>query len=192
MNKDLILAKLREYPIALGAALVALVCAATLYLRLGAVEQARQEVDELNQQWDLVLRNDAQSVGLAEQVERLKAVTDEITRRLINPGEKAFNYQAFYRLETLTGSRITSLVQQDAVRPGFDSRAKLTLYRPVMFQLAVQGTFEQTLALLRELQHGNQFVRVERFDVAVSTEATQGANLLRLTMDLDLLGRLQP
>ena len=192
MKPDAIIAKIKQYPIASGAGVLAVVLAVLLYLLGPRVEALESELSDLESELQTIETNAAQAVGLDIQVETVQKALDDITGRLIDRNAKAVNLDYFYSLERETGLTIVDVSQSNPVASAKPNPGKpqLNLYEAIGFRVVIDGGFRQVLKFLYELERGAHFTRIDSFNLAESSggspEAPPG---VAATIELDMLGR---
>lgn len=182
-TQDLV-AGLKKHPVSFAAGLLVVLLGAAIYFRGGLVPELQATLEEksaLGQKQQANLRFSAQ---LDEQLVTLEAAVAEINARAITPAALASNLQYFYRMEAEHGFKILDLRQGNlpalpATRPN---------YIKVPFTLAVEGTYASLLALLRDLEQGRHFARVEIANLAAA-QGQDRRSVLALTLNLELLAR---
>ncbi len=189
MNTQFIIAKIKQYPIAVGGGLVILILAVGIFLRKGKVPELEGELVTIEEQWKAIDFNNRQSTSFAEHMEKISAYGDEIQTRLMVREDKAINQQYFYGLEEDTGIAMNLLSQSDTLPPAspLPGKPNLSLYSPIEFSVGVSGTFNQVLDFLNQLEHGNYFTRIEGF----SCGNVQGPDMdsVQVSLKMDILGK---
>lgn len=189
MNLDTLVAKLRLYPIAVGAGLLALALAGFAYFRMDAVPTLSKEEAELTSQVQTMDRNVTQAVDLSEQLDELKAAIATVNERLVEREQRAINYQYLYDLEQGSGVRISGLAQNEVVT---DARQRAGKPSPkefvgVPFNVTVQGTFGAVMEFLHRLETGRRFARIDTFSVTTAPGTSPDA--VSLTLQFEFLGK---
>ena len=193
MNKEAIIAKIRQYPIAVGGAILAIVLAVLIYVRSGHLVDLGAEHEALDSQWRAANRNETRAVDLETHVGKVNEIVEEVGRRLMKPEERALNYRYFYGLEKACGIRITNLVQKkQEVNDGKKKKKKksmepeLEYYRPVKYELAANGSFQQSLQFLAFLEEGKFFTRIDT--VIFNRDNKLNPGLVEMQLKLGVLG----
>lgn len=175
----LLLKKFRWASIALA---VAVVCLLFLLFRMGEVSALENELTQTTDQLDRMKRNLTNTRSLEQQVDRIEALTDQLDRRIIQPGDAAVNISYFYSFEN-DKVRISSVTQgtRDNVGPW-----KLDAFAPVLFTLEARGDFHDLLDLCYRLRKGMKLVRI--ISVNISPEESALSSSRRATITLEALG----
>lgn len=190
MDIQAILAKIKQYPVAVGCAIGALVLLVVIWLRMPHLPNLEQLANDRDETSNTIARNLKEAVGIEEDSEELAEYVANIERRLMHPDRKAINYQFFYGLEENSGVRITGLNQVGVVsstgKPPPDKPA-LTLYTPIQYSIAIAGTWDQCMEFLYLLETGNFFPRYEAFSVG-ETRGDDAEQLVSMSFTLEMLG----
>lgn len=189
MNAQFIIAKLKQYPIAVGGVLVILLLAIGVFLRKSKVPELEGELVKIENQWGAISANNKESASLPEHVKEISAFGEEIQSRLIVREDKAINQQYFYGLEEKTGITLTLLSQSDTPPPPRPPPGKptLTLYSPIEFSVGVAGNFQQVLEFLYRLEHGQYFSRIDGF--STNSIGLDNEDQIQISLKMDMLGR---
>jgi hypothetical protein len=182
-TQDLV-AGLKKHPVGFATALLVLLLGGAIYFRGGLVPELQATMEEksaLGQRQQANIRFASQ---LDEQLARLEAALVEINVRAINPAALANNLQYFYRMEAEHGFKILDLRQGTlpalpATRPN---------YVRVPFTLAVEGAYPAVLALLRDVERGRHFARVEIATLSPAPGQDR-RTVVTLNLSLELLAR---
>lgn len=198
MNLEAILARLRQYPIAVGAGVAALILAAFAYFRAGTVPELTARESSLSSEAALMDRNVTQSVGLSEHVEKMRTVVATIQERLMESEQKAINYQYLYDLEQASKVRITAMAQNDVVTDARQRGGKPTPshYIGIPFNMSVQGSFGEVMEFLYRLETGRRFARIDVFSLSLAPGALTpgaapgtGTDQVALAIQFEVLGK---
>lgn len=189
MDVQAILAKIKQYPIAVGGFVAIIVFAALIFLRSSRIPELEAKQKTLDQELSTIQRNETAAVGLPEHVEKIKEDSAEIKSRLMVREDKAISYQYFYELERSNNVALTRLAQSDAPPPAKAPPGKpnLSLYAPVEYSISVSGKFQNVLKFLYKLQHGKYFINVESFSCNSSGQVEP--DTIQVSMKMDILGR---
>lgn len=186
----------KAYPVASIAGVVSILLILVVYVRGMGQDALRERYEEANHRWNQIESNVFKnSVNLETHLEMAKMTSQDVEERLIRPSELAKNYQYFYRLEGLTGVRITALQQQpasarqpaEAPRGGNRTAAtQAPLFTKVGYQMTMTGSYHQTVDFLHAIERGPHFYQLRDFTLQ---RATDGTRDIVITMNFDLLGR---
>lgn len=166
MTAAQLLARLRAYPLATALFALVIVLAVFWYIRGGPAAEVQSEHQRLQLEWDRITANLNRAEGLGADLEALRAAVEEIGEHLIDPDEKAINYQYFYGLEQATGVRILLLEQSDQL-PAVPGDAR---YQPVEFRLSATGDFRSLADFIYRIERGAQFARLDSFRLLTPNE----------------------
>ncbi len=102
MNAQAIIAKLKQYPLAVGDVVFIVIIGGAYFLRKSHVPELEGEREILEVKWDVMDKNKTASVDIAGHVDKIKEYSKEIKSRLMVRATKAVNQQYFYGLEEQT------------------------------------------------------------------------------------------
>jgi len=193
ISNEQLISAIKKNPIVTVCVVVVLACGVGLYLRQGEKPDAEQRLEDLSKQGRRMSSNIKNAVHLDEELEALAAANEQIDKRLVDAGRLADNLQYFYELEATTGIKLIDL-RQVASSPIGRGPAKKTLFTPVSFSVALNGTYEQLMDLLQRLEGGRHFCRVLTADFSPlyaegGTVGLTRPDELTLTLSIELLGK---
>lgn len=188
--------KLKEYPVLVGAAIVAVVLILAIYLRSGVVGSLNAEYDELMLENKAMDYNVLNGKTLDKDLEELVSLTDEINKRLMNPKETADIYHYFFSLEKETGVAIgdprevaVEPIMPEGVKEKASSKGKKKATKQFVPTLAVteyslnaSGDFKELLRLMQKLEGGYYFGTIKRYTLGRSKDLDDK----RLSMSINL------
>jgi hypothetical protein len=179
------IAFIRKNVVCVSCVLVSVIIAVILYLRSGLLPEAEKVLSEKSQQGQLIQANLEDARQLIEQHAAIVAANQMIANRMIRVGQLAENMQYFYKLENDTGTKLTDPRQLAWAPP--PKNAPKTSYTPVSFAITAQGNYAQIMDLLRRLENGEHYCRVNTCNIHPASETQRGSALI-ITISLDLLG----
>jgi hypothetical protein len=189
-NEDLINA-VKKHPLSFGFGLVAIALGALGYFRSSSAEELEKQLARQSSEGQKLELNIRNSVQLREQLEALETALAVISNRAVDPLALATNLQHFYELEAALNVKLIDLRQGSTAKTTSNSE-----YPAVSYNVAIEGSFEQVLQFLKELEHGRHFVRFNSVNLAARRETrSTGAEIeptITLNMTVDLLGKPQP
>lgn len=173
MNKDVFIALIKKYPLAIICLFVSIGSIATIFVRGDLSSELENEEVSLNSQLKILNTNTKNSVGLAEQVRTLEAIVDSFKSRLIDPEQRAVNTNFFYSLEQLAPIRVASINIRNGNDPNFSKDGPNTLSenRHINCDLSIKGTFQEIVLFLNKIRNVDPFLRVTRVDLRVASSA---------------------
>lgn len=181
-NEDLV-NFLRKNAISVGCVIVSIVIGFVLYYRVDLLPDAERVLADRTKQGELLSANIEDSAQLVEQHAAIVAANIAISDRMIRVGQLAENLQYFYELENDTGTKLTDPHQSQWSAPA--KTAPKTNYTEVGFTLTASGDYVQLLDLLRKLENGVHYCRVNTCALRpVSTDMRGGALEMKLTFEL--------
>lgn len=182
-----ILGRLKAYPIAIAAGLLTLVFAGVLFLRSSSLDALEFSLQEKESEWNRVSGNLTRARDLEAHLAQIKAYDAEVNARLMDPEERALNYDYFYALEAESGVSLASLNQGGVVEtknsnePGI---AEFKKYRLIGYNLAVEGDFTSIVKFVSLLADGEYFARISSFSIARAPQAAAGTLTVNLQMQV--------
>lgn len=182
MTKDDILPFVKKNPISVGCGALCIGLAVGIYVRGDELPAAEEDLAQKSAEAGRLAANVQNAAQLKEQVEALTAAGKELDARLIHLPQLT-NYQFFYKLESETGVKMTTITQ-GLVAPLKGGQKSAFIQVP--FTITVQGTLTQLLDYLRRLESGAHYCRV--MGVTCSVPVTDRNSALTLSLSLELLG----
>jgi hypothetical protein len=185
MTNEELIALLKKNLIAVICAVVTIGIGLTIYYRTDALPNAEKVLSDKTKEGELLAANIEDSSQLKEQQSAMVDANQVIADRMIQVGQLADNLQYFYRLESETGVKILDLRQNGWNPPA--KNAPKTFFTPVSFQVSVQGDYPKLLDLLRRLENGEHYCRINSCDLKPNDSTTRGGPLT-VSINLELLG----
>jgi hypothetical protein len=174
---------LRKNVISVACVIVSILIGIALYYRSDALPDAEKVLADKSQQGELLAANIEDSAQLREQHAALVASNAAIADRMIRVGQLAENLQYFYRLEGETSTKLTD-PRQNAWTPPAKNAPK-TNYTVVNFNISAQGEYAQVLDLLRKLEDGEHYCRINT--CILRPVAPQRGGPVTISVSFDLL-----
>lgn len=169
-----------------------LICFVINFVRSEQVERLEADYDDLNVRHSRVIKNFKYGSDLESDLEEMREMEKEGVSRLFRPENLAVNQRYFYEIESATGVTLRNLQQIVIPAPtGKGSKkarkkaAKLK-YRSISYSMAVNGTYEQVLNFLKEIEGGDAFVRLNGL-VLNSSRSKDGVGI-SLRLGIEVLG----
>ena len=181
MNKELLLAKLKQYPLAVASVGITLVLILIIYMRSDRLPSLEAELEQMETTWEVIQNNDLRAVDMQTHLDNITADSEEIDTRLLNQDDKAINYQYIFQLEQRCGVRLDNLQQKDPTDNDIGDH-----YKAVNFDISASGTYKQILNFVYELQNGKFFTRIDRFNYNAVGELEP--NLVQIDLKMAVLG----
>lgn len=180
-------ALVKKHPIGAVAVLVSVACGVLLYVRSSSIAERTRASEDKAREAAGMQANITNSVGLAEQTEKMKEAAKEVDSRLVRRNQLAINLQYFYRMEADSGVKILDVRQGELPQ---QRNAPRTTYVGIPYNVSVQGTFAQTLSFLKRLENGRHFPRFisVTYTKAGSSDRAGPGDLMNLSINLELLG----
>lgn len=168
---NVIIDKLRDYPIAVVGALVFIVCVAVVFVRGDVVPELSVQETELIARLRTINDNVIDSKDLEQDAESLLSYVASIDERLFNRNERSINTAFFYSYEDkldIIISNVSQLTDEDpALLKGGPN--ELSLHSGIVYEIRVDGTFQEILEFMYEIQQADALMRIANFEVYAST-----------------------
>ena len=183
-----IFGKLRQYPVAIIAFSLVGVAAVAIFLRSAELSALETELADRESEWDRISANLKRARDLESNLATIRASIADIEARLMDPGERAINYDYFYGLEKAAGVRLSKLQQGgviDTTAGAIAGVEEFKKYQLIGYAVGVVGTFSEIVDFLHRLKQGHHFVRISSFAVS-SDKQVEGE--LTANFELQILG----
>lgn len=184
-----ILARLRTYPIALSAGALALIFAALIFVRGSNIDALKIELDSKESEWKRISGNLKRARDLEQHLAAITAMEEDVSARLMNPEQRALNYDYFFSLEDVSGVKLVSLNQGGVIDtkksslPGIEEFKK---YQLIGYTLSIEGEFDDILRFLTALSNGRYLTRVSSFSIARAQQ--RSSDVLSINLQMQVLG----
>jgi hypothetical protein len=182
MNGEDIVAFVRKNLISVACAAFSLLIGFLIYYRSDMLPDARAVLEQKQKQGELLAANIEDSGQLKEQHAALVATNEAITDRMIHIDQLAENTGYFYRLESETGTKLADPRQVPWTAP--PKNAPKTNFTSVAFAITASGTYPQLLDLLRKLEAGEHYCRVNTLSLKPITSVRGSQLSMNLNFDL--------
>jgi len=168
---NVIIDKLRDYPIAVVGALVFIVCVAVVFVRRDVVPELSVQETELIARLRTINDNVIDSKDLEQDAESLLSYVASIDERLFNRNERSINTAFFYSYEDKLDIIISNVSQLTDEDPALikDGPNELSLHSGIVYEIRVDGTFQEILEFMYEIQQADALMRIANFEVYAST-----------------------
>jgi Type II secretion system (T2SS), protein M subtype b len=183
MNGEELMAFVRKNLISVGCAAFSLVIGFLIYYRSDMLPDARGVLEQKQKQGELLAANIEDSGQLKEQHAALVAANETITDRMIHIDQLAENTGYFYRLESETGTKLADPHQIPWTAP--PKNAPKTNFTSVAFAITASGSYPQLLDLLRKLESGEHYCRVDT--LSLKPISNQRGSQLSMIVNIDLM-----
>lgn len=190
MDPQLILAKIKQYPIAVGGGVLVLVMLVLLYFRGGNVPALDERYEALKAEISVISANRDNAAGLEDDVAAINTLLEEVESELLVRDQRAINVNFFYELEEAMPVRLISVNQLDPAPTGGRGPKPpnaLDHYEVITFTLVAEGTFEEMLDFLYELRTGDKLLKVR--DLVALPSGEGGPDQLSVELTIQGLGK---
>lgn len=185
MNIQLIIAKIKQYPIAVGSVVLALALLAGILVRKGGLPDMEQQQETLQNRVNVIRTNAEAAKGLDEQVEQLSGMVETIRARTLRRSELTANVGYFYGFEepgVLDIESVNQLRSDAGNAPGARD-----LYETIRFTIQVDTTYDRLVRFTHDLRKGAKIVRIESIGV---TPSSPGSERVKASLSIRTLGEL--
>ncbi len=188
MNTQIILEKIKQYPVAVGAVVLVILLVSAWYFRKGGIPEMQAEQDSLSSQVEVMERNQDRATGLEADLATLKELTAALESRLMRRAEKTQNVAYFYSFEEEGALEIETVNQMPLGQLTRDQERERRnqMYESIEFTLQVEGSYEQLVRFTHDLRNGEKILRVEDIGITPVNEGL-GQDLLRATISVNAL-----
>jgi hypothetical protein len=181
MSNEEFIAFIKKNVIPVACVLASIAIGLVLYFRSDALPEAEKVLAQKTQEGELFAANIEDAEHLPEQQKAILASNDDIENRMIRVGQLAENLQYFYQLESDTGTKLTPV--QVPWNPPPKAAAK-TNFTTVSFTLTAQGEYRQLVDLLRKLENGEHYCRIDTCSMRPLSEVRGGPLTMSLSLEL--------
>lgn len=182
MTTQELVAVIKKNPISFGCALVSCALIGAIYFRSDKIPEAETVLGQKSAESERLRLNVQYSAQLKEQFDAVVSSNKDIDARIVRASQLGTNTQYFYKVETETGVKIIDLRQTTAATVAKPAKGS---FIPVTFSVSVQGSLNQLLDFLRQLENGAHYCRV--LTVTCSGSSPRSGPLT-LALSLELLG----
>ena len=190
MKIEAILDYVRKKVILSISSVVFLVCTLVFLFHLDKKANLESEIEQLDIRMSTILKNIKNSLRLEEDLAVFEDSIEQLDARLFDSQELATNYNYFFNIEADTGVKISGLKQVDVSEDEVRSNKKKRMpkptkdaYQKIRYHMTAIGEYMQLVDLMRKLEGGPSFYRLENFRVSKGT----GTDSSKLSMDMSLL-----
>lgn len=159
---NLILDKLKQYPLAVVCGVGFLVSVCVLFFRSSVLAELSAKEAELDSRIRVMDQNAKASKDLDQQLAILQEHVASIDERLFERSERAINTNFFYAFEGQIDVVISSVSQLTTEDPALVKGGpnELKLHSAILYDLIVKGTFQDILGFIYELYRVEPLIRV--------------------------------
>lgn len=173
---------LRRRPFATACCAIACVLLLVLALRFSAVDTARAELARVESEGGQIEKNVRNAANIEDHLSHVKEGVAKFDARLITVDDVSGNQEYFYRLESVTGVRL-SILRPLGVPKSLDKNAS---YRPAGFNVVVEGDYAQVISFLRALEKGTHPYRVTDFTLQRASQQQETSAIVPIVLNLNL------
>lgn len=146
---------------------VILICGVVNLLRANQLSRFAAREAELINQMDTINENKKKSQNIEQDIQELNASVASINERLFAEEERAINIDFFYSFEERLNVLISEVKQLEEKNPRYTKNGldELKLYSVVTYSITVNGSFQEILRFLYEIQQVESIMRVTDFQI---------------------------
>lgn len=152
MNTQLLLAKFKQYPVAVISVVLAVLLGVGIFVRKGGLPDLEERQSTLERQVNTIGTNQSNAANLDQHLESLKSMVADIRGRTLRRSELTTNVAYFYSFEEPGELSIESVNQLRA--EGAAAPAAGDLYEVVRFTIQVETTYPRLIQFAHDLRKG--------------------------------------
>ena len=168
MNFDVIIERLKLYPIAVAGVLVLVLILGSVLIRGDITEDLEIRKSDLESRLRTIERNTSNSRQLSEQVDEIESILAEVDARLFSRGERSVNVNFFYAFEDFVDVVISDVSQLEYPDALYDEKGPRALktHSTIVFEIEVLGTFADILLFSDALGRSDSLIRVASLEIS--------------------------
>ncbi|WOO41408.1 hypothetical protein [Rubellicoccus peritrichatus] len=192
MNAQDLLAKAKQYPIAVGGGLVCLVIIAFLYFTSSTPGELEVKYSEVEREVETIKQNETQSKDLEANVQQATKMVEEIDSRLILASNKTGHKRYFQGLVEQSGVKMSKDPYLNrTLNPGEKGvQMSTTEFAQVEYNLEVSGEFQKVMDFLYLLRTGEHFIVESRLLLSSNPQIAQ--DLVTAEISVSVLAEKKP
>lgn len=166
--KQKLVSQIKRYPLLVAAVISIILALVANTLRSDIIPTAEETRSDLEDDSRKIARNIAAAKSLEEDLEKLKALNEQITPRLIDATERADNIELFYKLNEVSEASVSGVNQLSAGSNLFDESSPNTIKKVnvIPFRLNLVGSYQDTIKVLEALTKTDYFLRLSGFSLS--------------------------
>ncbi len=188
MNAQALLAKLKQYPLAVAGTVIALIFLVLLYFSSSTVSDLEGRYTEIETELNTILKNNENAVGLEQELTEANKLVEELDERLMLDDAKADHYQYFLGIAETSGVSISDPVYGGYLNPDEKGvKVDTKEFAQIEYSLDISGEYQQVLDFLYGLRTGKYFIRESR--LALSTRQDANGPVVEAEMVVKILSK---
>ncbi len=176
-----ILAKIKQYPIGIVGAVLALIFAVLLFSRGDVLSDLEQQAGDTDLRVQVIDFNAVNAVGLESQLQQARDVIEAVQDRLMDPQHRTSNLRYFLGLEEANRINLSDPFPK-AVVP-----ARGSPYGRISYSMTLRGPLENCLDFVYELRTGPYLTSIS--GVYLSPAGGGRAGDVSLRIDFQILSK---
>ncbi|MBC2593434.1 hypothetical protein H5P28_04090 [Ruficoccus amylovorans] len=191
MSTQKIISMLKQHPLAVACAVLAVVLLAVVALRGTTYSDSEQRYDKLVSEVDEMEVNEKNSIGLSEDVETINQLAAEIESRLMREEARADHYRYFLSLAEDSKVSLTDPSLSTFLVPGTKGGNLMTSeLAQAEYRLQVKGEFKQVMDFLYRLSVGRYLTRVD--GMSLTANSALGNDMVQAALTVRILASAPP
>ncbi|MGJ8640835.1 MAG: hypothetical protein ACSHYA_15705 [Opitutaceae bacterium] len=169
---------IKRYPLVIVSLAVLMFSVITGFVRGGIIEELESQEIDVDGRASVIEKNKVSASGLSEDLAMLEKQVASINERTLDPNKRAQNTNFFYAFEDEVDVLITSVNQLTNVNSAFKKGGarELKEFTPISYDIALEGTFVNLLAVMYKLHDAKILMRITDFQISeANRSAISGA-----------------
>lgn len=173
---------------------VSLVCLGIYIVRSEQITRLAADYDDLDIRRTRILKNLKFASDIEADLQEAQAFLKDAEGRLFSPEDLATNQRYFYEVESATGVQMKSIQQviKDLPDGKRDKKARKKAaksnFQEIIYDMNIQGTYENVLTFMRELEGGKAFMVLEAVSM-IPVKAVAGEPEVSVRLSVTVLGK---
>ncbi len=186
-----ITAFIKAFPLAWGAGFLSLILAVAIYFRMGAVEEKRDELFNLEREIGVIQANTREGLSMDDELSIIQDMVDSIDGRLVDESQIAINNGYFYERVADSPVNISDVVQLNTIvekrRLTPEDIWALNHYSITPFEFQISGLLTDILNFLYDLKRSERLIHIRSFELQLDTQREPGYMLMEI--EVNMLGK---
>lgn len=177
-----ILAKIKQYPIGIAGAVIALIVAFLLLGRGDTITELEQQASDVDMRVQVIDFNAVNAVGLDSQLQQVRNVVEDIQNRLMDPQHRTSNLRYFLGLEEANKITLHDPFPKAVVPP------RGSPYGRISYSMTLRGPLENCLQFVYQMRTGPYLISISGVYLSPGGGGTQ-PNDVTLRVDFQILSK---
>jgi len=181
--------KVKQYPFAVGGGLLSLVLLGLLFFTWDRLAQLETEYDSLENEVNVIQRNEINAVGLPVDVARAEAIVKQVNERLMQDDAKAEHYRYFLGLAEKSGVFMSDPRYSQLLLPDVKGASiKTKEFAQIVYFIELTGSFREVIDFLYLLRSGKHFVTLTSLEM--QADENVGGDSVRAAIRANILAAI--